>query len=109
MRNNKLVDVISVILVLVGVGIAITVGGWIGMLSVLVGSLSCVLTQLFLSQPRKETTQQEEHSKEFLNVSTYEKNEEPIVIYRELDKMDNKPKFKGGHKTYSYKNDENTK
>lgn len=108
MRNNKFVNAISVILVLTGVSIAVAIGGWIGMLSVFAGSFSCVLTQLLLSQSREVKTQKEQ-SKEFINVSTYEKNEEPIVIYRALNKMDSKPKFKGEHNTCLYKNDENTK
>jgi len=97
MKRNKLANTLSVLSLLIGVGVAIPFGGGIAMTSIALGLLSCVSSQMFLSEPRKRLTKKEKLAKEFMKVETSEKNEEPAKIYEKLNSMGNKAIFKGNH------------
>ena len=99
-NNNKLAYSLMVISFLLGVGVAIPFGGAIAMASIALGSIGCVLSYVFLSEPKKRETEKEKQTKQFLNVGTVEKNEETVKTYQRLHSINNNATFKGNHKIY---------
>lgn len=107
MRNNKLANILSILSLLIGIGVAIPFGGGIAMTSIALGLVGCVSSQMFLGLPRKRETEKEKLAKEFMKVDTTEKNEEPEKIYERLNEMDKKATFKGNHVVYHEKEIQN--
>ncbi len=105
MKNNKLAYSLMAISFLLGIGVAIPFGGAIAMTSIALGSIGCVLSYVFLSEPKKRETEQEKQPKQFLNVGTAEKNEETKKTYQRLHSVNSNVTFKGNHKIYKQNED----
>ena len=98
MKNNKLAYSLMAISFLLGIGVAIPFGGAIAMASIALGSIGCVFSYVFLSEPKKRETEQVKQTKQFLNVGTAEKNEETVQTYQRLHSVNNNATFKGNHR-----------
>ncbi len=96
---GKFANIISVVAILAGVA-TIPLGGAVAMPSIASGLFVCVVSQLLFSNTKSKQEREMEKNKKFLNHSTCEQSEDPIEVYKNLEKLDKKVKFKGNHNVY---------